>query len=296
MVLDRGVEGVDLGRSFRCRLQRLVRRGLRRGDWSAPVDGRTTHTLGGRSGRRRLTREGHGGSSSANRRRLGGSLGSSLAALFLVDDRRGIGFRNDVDDAVAVRVHQTKAGRGVELAADRVGGAVGTSRFARHDVLEKPKLRRRLGRDRAAEPLCVTCHVIRTTRDIQRLPIATGAFPGVDLAVVVDLVVPELGRSGVDLCMLVVAVAALGAGSQDARGRADRVLVFVHIGALCHLRERIHGNERGRENHQQGEIALHEALHRALSPEIGNTAVPSGCEVEERPQQHVSRHPEGLDA
>lgn len=315
MTLQRRVEGVDLGRSLGRQLVRRIRRSLRCGDRSSPVD-RTARTLYDRNTLKRnrgvgrlcrchRTLNGSGGGRSAtNGLGLGGAGAGrargrtrNLAALVLVRQRRGVGVRNDVQNAVAVFVHEPVASIRIQLAADVVDGAVRAA-LARHDVLEEPELRRRTRRDRATEAARETRNQIRTADGVQRHSVAARRLPAADLAVIVQAIAPQLGvgslvDAGVDLGVIVVAVAALEAGGEDTRGRANRELVAVHVGARGHLRERVHGDQRGHEGQQQGKL-LHERTPWAVTQVIGNTTVPSGCRAWETYPLLYLRHPEGL--
>lgn len=308
VTLQRRVEGVDLGRSLGRQLLRIVRRGLSRGNRSAVVDD-AARTLdrglgSGSDGisrccHRRRARNGSGGGRSgtslggdATNRRSGAT--SSLLALVLVRQRRRVRVRYDVQNAVAVRIHEPVASRRVQLAADIVDGAVAS--LAGDDILEQPQLSGALGRDRTAEAL-------RKARDDdgphgEAVTVGQGTIGvlltgHVVLAVVVDAVLPDLLGAGVDLSVIVVAVAALEAGGQDAGRVADGELVAILVVALRHLRECVHGGQRGREGQQQGKL-LHRELLGGTPQVIGNTTVPSGCRAWETYPLLHSRHPEGL--
>lgn len=309
---ERRVEGVDLGRSRVRNLLRIVRRGRSRSNRSAVVD--AAHCLGRSLGsggihRRHRARNGSGGGrggatnglglggTGAGRARGGG--GTSLLALVLIGERRAVRVRNDVQHAVAVRIHEPVTGVGVQLAADVVDGAV-ARRLAGDDVLEQPQFGGALGRDGATETALEASEDVRTADGVERHGVAARRLPAADLAVVVQTVAPQLGIGGlvdarVDVGMVVVAVAALGAGREDAGRAADRVLVAIDVGARGHLGESGRGNDRGREGQQHGNL-----LHRELlgdSPQvIGNTTVPSGCRAWETYPLPYSRHPEGVDA
>ncbi len=310
VTLQRRVEGVDLGRSRVRNLLRIVRRGLSLGDRSAVVD--AAHCLGrslgsGSSGicRRHRAREGRGGGRSATNslglRSAGAGRtrgGTNLLALVLILQRRAVRVRNEVQHSVTIHIHRTVTSCRSQLATREVHGAVAS--LARQDVLEEPKLRGRLGRDRTAEATRETRNHIRTTDDVQRRSVAARRLPSTHLAVIVQAIVPQLGvgglvDAGVDIGMLIVAVTTLnGAGGQNiADSVAHCVLVAIIILALHRSRESGRGNDRGREGQQQQGKLLHRELlgHR---PGDGNTTVPSGCRVWETYPLLHSRHPEGL--